>query len=88
MWTWFRRRPTKIIPTPPQFQVTVRVIGLLSPGFARVIVGPGIGHLNGGSEQDWPLDKVPENARKPNGEFYLTGVVNGIPCVVDAEGNA
>lgn len=88
MWTWFRRRPTKVVPTSRPPQVTVCVIGLLSPGFARVIVGPGMGHLNGGSHQDWPLDWVPENARTTNGEFCIMGVVNGIPCVVDAEWNA
>lgn len=47
-----------------------------------------IGHLNGGSEQGWPLDWVPENARMPNGELCIMGVVNGVPRIVNAAGNA
>ncbi|MCX8139384.1 MAG: hypothetical protein N3E46_06845 [Gemmataceae bacterium] len=33
--------------------VLVRVIARLSPETWRVIVGPGVGLLDGGSEQDW-----------------------------------
>ena len=49
----------------------------------RVIVGPGIGLLDGGSHQDWPLEWVPAAARRPNAEFHIAGIVNGVPQVVE-----
>lgn len=61
----------------------VRVIGCLSPGFVRVMVGPGVGLLDGGSEQDWPEEWVPAHARFPNREFHISGFDAGIPKVVD-----
>jgi hypothetical protein len=60
----------------------VRVIGLLTPGFARVIVGPGVGMMDGGTEQDWPLEWVPPATRRPNGEFLISGFVDGAPQIV------
>jgi hypothetical protein len=45
--------------------VLIRVIGCLSPGWWRVIVGPGVGMLGGGAEQDWPEAWVPVAARRP-----------------------
>jgi hypothetical protein len=79
MWSWFRRRPTQP-PEPPG--VLVRVIGHLTPGFVRVVVGPGVGHLDGGIEQDWPLKWVPAAVRRPNGEFRISGYVAGVPQVI------
>lgn len=52
--------------------VLVRVIASLSPGLWRVIVGPGVGMLDGGSEQTWPETWVPVSARRPNGEFWVS----------------
>lgn len=62
--------------------VLVRVIGCLSPGLWRVVVGPGVGMLDGGSEQDWPEAWVPVAARRPNGEFRISGFVDGAPRVI------
>lgn len=62
--------------------VLVRVIASLSPGWWRVIVGPGVGMLDGGSEQDWPKAFVPAAARRPNGEFRVSGFIGGVPQVV------
>jgi hypothetical protein len=59
----------------------VRVIGSLSPGWWRVVVGPGVGMMDGGSEQDWPESWVPPAARRPNGEFRIAGWVDGVPRV-------
>lgn len=50
-----------------------RVIAKLQPGFWRVIVGVGVGHLDGGVECDWPEDELPAAARTPNAEFFLVG---------------
>jgi hypothetical protein len=82
MWSWFRRRPPTVAPAPPPQGVLVRVIDLLSPRFARVIVEPGVALLDGGSEQDWPLEWVPAAARRPNGEFRVSGFAGGVPQVV------
>jgi hypothetical protein len=82
MWSWFRRRQTQG-GVPPAPRVLVRVIGCLSPGFVRVVVGPGVGMLDGGLEQDWPDAWVPAPARRPNGEFWVTGFVAGVPQVVE-----
>lgn len=62
--------------------ILVRVIASLAPGWWRVIIGPGIGMLNGGTEQDWPESWVPAAARRPNGEFHISGVVDGVPRFV------
>jgi hypothetical protein len=69
-WLFSRRQP------PPEVEpsrILVRVIGILSPGFARVIVGPGIGMLDGGLEQDWPLEWLPLVCHRPNAEIWLLG---------------
>ena len=63
-------------------RLSVRVIGCLSPGWWRVVVGPGVGMMDGGSEQDWPEAWVPPSARRPNGEFRISGFVGGVPQVV------
>lgn len=62
--------------------VLVGVIACLSPGWWRVIVGPGMGMLDGGSEQDWPEAWVPVAARWPNGEFRISGIVDGVLQVI------
>jgi hypothetical protein len=46
---------------------------LLSPGYARVTVGPGVGLLDGGSEQDWPVEWLPPESRQPNAELWWIG---------------
>jgi hypothetical protein len=51
-----------------------RVIAKLQPGTWRVIVGIGVGHLNGGSEQDWADDELPLAVRKPNAMFWITAL--------------
>jgi len=62
--------------------IQVRVIACLSPGWWRVIIGPGFGMLDGGSEQVWPDAWVPAKARRPNSEFHITGFVGGVPQFV------
>jgi hypothetical protein len=69
----------------PQTGVLIRVIACLSPGWWRVTVGPGVGMLDGGFDQDWPEAYVPVMARRPNGEFYISGVVDGIPQIIESE---
>jgi hypothetical protein len=81
MW-WFRRRQPPPAPAPDPEGVLVRVIGCLSPGHVRVLVGPGVGQLYGGLEQDWPLAFVPEWARFPNGEFRVSGFIDEVPQVI------
>jgi hypothetical protein len=51
----------------------VRVIARLCPGWVRVVVGPGVGLINGGSEQDWPEDWLPAASRAPNAELWWVG---------------
>jgi hypothetical protein len=61
----------------------VRVIYCVAPHTWRVIVGPGIGLLDGGVEQDWPEVWVPSMARCPNGEFYIAGYSDGVPQIIE-----
>lgn len=69
--------------TAPTSQgISVRVIGLMSPGSVRVVVGQGVGLLDGGNEQTWPIEWVPASARRPNGEFRISGFKAGMPQVV------
>jgi hypothetical protein len=66
-------------------RIRVRVLGCLSPGVARVVVGPGLGLLDGGAEQDWPLEWVPVEARRAGGEFWVSGFEAGVPqAILDA----
>jgi hypothetical protein len=60
-------------------KILVRVIASLTPGIWRVIVGPGMGLMDGGSEQDWPNEWIPGSARRPNGEFHISGFLEGVP---------
>ncbi len=69
MWPFTKKRDDKKSCGP--IRILVRVIGCLEPGTIRVIVGPGFGMLDGGSEQTWPIDQVPADLRLPNAEFYL-----------------
>jgi hypothetical protein len=73
------RLPNVARPVPV---TTVRVIGLLAPGFARVIVGPDVGMLDGGAHQDWPLEWIPQSARFPNREFRIAGFSDDGPQIV------
>lgn len=79
---WFRRHPSPVVPPASPQGIVVRVIGLLSPGYARVIVGLGCGMLDCGSEQDWPVEWVPAASRRPNGEFRIAGFSDRIPQVI------
>ena len=49
-----------------------RVIAKLQARTWRVIVGIGIGHLNGGFETDWDEDVLPPDVRRPNATFFVT----------------
>jgi hypothetical protein len=51
--------------------VPCRVIAKLQPRTWRVIVGIGIGHMDGGQEMDLDEDDLPVAVRRPNAEFYL-----------------
>ncbi len=82
MWWWFRRRRPQPAPAPEPQGVVVRVIGLLGAGYVRVVVGPGIGQLDGGIEQDWRLEWVPLEARFPNREFRMSRFVDGVPQII------
>lgn len=48
-----------------------KVLGCLRSGWLEVIVGPGIGMLDGGIPTEIPMDLVPFNLRTPNTEFIL-----------------
>jgi hypothetical protein len=61
--------------------ILVRVIASLSPGFWRVVVGPDAGVLDRGSQQDWPARWVPAAARRPDGEFYVSQFIGGVPQI-------
>jgi len=49
-----------------------RVIARLQDGTWRVIVGDGVGQLDGGSHQDWAEDDLPLSIRRPNAPFWVT----------------
>lgn len=52
--------------------VEVRVIFVESPSAIRVVVGPGVGHLDGGIEQTWNAEDVPVDLRRPGATFWVT----------------
>lgn len=64
--------PYAVHSTEVQGAVPCRVIGTFQPRIWRVIVGVGVGHLDGGIEQDWAEDDLPVDARKPNVTFFVT----------------
>lgn len=60
-----------------------RVLGSLRPGFLTVIVGDGIGHMDGGRPIDLAIDAVPPELRMPNSKFAIlmdrrTGRIVGV----------
>lgn len=55
-----------------QGSVPCRVLAKLQPGVWRVVVGVGIGHLDGGTEQDLPEADLPPSIRFPNATFFMT----------------
>jgi hypothetical protein len=65
----------------PSLRLSVHVIASLRPGYVRVKVGEGIGLVDY-HEVDWPIEWVPEAARKPNGAFTISGFVDGVPQVM------
>jgi hypothetical protein len=52
--------------------VPCRVIAKLQPQAWRVVVGVGIGQLDGGMEIDLDEEELPTEVRRPNAEFYIT----------------
>ena len=48
-----------------------KVLGLLRPGYLKVIVLSGYGMADGGIHHDIPLEIVPPDLRLPNSEFTL-----------------
>ena len=52
--------------------VPCRVIAKLQPTVWRVILGVGVGHLDGGTEADWSEEDLPPDLRRPNAEFFVT----------------
>jgi hypothetical protein len=62
-------------------RLSVRVIASLRPGYLRVIVGEDSGLIDC-NEVEWPVEWVPEHARRPNGEFEISGFVGGVPQVI------
>lgn len=52
--------------------VPCRVIAKLQDRVWRVIVGVGVGHLNGGIEADWNEEELPPEIRRPNATFFAT----------------
>jgi hypothetical protein len=50
---------------------TARVIGCITPGCVDIVLGPGIGMLDGGIPTVLPFDLVPSSLRMPNSEFVV-----------------
>lgn len=48
-----------------------RVMACISPCFVKVLVGPGVGLLDGGIPTDIPEHIIPADLRFPNREFIL-----------------
>ncbi len=57
---------------PVPASVEVRVIFVESPTAVRVLVGPGVGQLDGGLEQTWDAKDVPIDLRRPGAVFWMT----------------
>jgi hypothetical protein len=51
--------------------VEVAVISIESANAIRVIVGVGVGHLDGGSHRTWSASEVPIDLRRPNARFWF-----------------
>jgi len=58
--------------TPVIGTVPCRVIAKLQAKVWRVVVGVGVGHLDGGVEQDWPEADLPLEIRRPNATFFVS----------------
>ena len=52
-------------------RIRSRVIGCLRDGFVTVILGPGVGMLDGGITTDIPVEAIPPDLRMPNSEFLV-----------------
>jgi hypothetical protein len=52
--------------------VPCRVIAKLQDRAWRVIVGEGVGHLDGGFHTDLNEDELPPEIRRPNAPFFVT----------------
>ncbi|MFF0546473.1 hypothetical protein [Nocardia thailandica] len=61
----------EVFPTREPGTIPCLVIGCLRPRVWRVIVGVGVGHLDGGVEQDWPEEDLPWDFRRQNAEFFV-----------------
>ena len=49
-----------------------RVIFVESANALRVLIGPGIGQLDGGVEMTLPTELIPADFRRPNAVFWIT----------------
>ena len=54
-----------------RIRIWATVIGCLMPGCVDVILGQGIGMLDGGVATQLPIDLVPFSLRMPNTEFIV-----------------
>jgi hypothetical protein len=59
------------VPGTQQSRIWARVIGCITPGFVDVILGAGVGMLDGGVRTQIPIDLVPFALRTPNTEFVV-----------------
>ena len=54
-----------------KIRALTKVIASLYPGYLRVIVGYGYGHLDGGEPRDISVKNIPFDLRMPNSQFIL-----------------
>lgn len=52
--------------------VRCHVIAKIGARSWRVVVGVGVGHLDGGVEQTWDEDDLPVEVRRPNATFFAS----------------
>jgi len=52
-------------------RIPARVMMSPRPGSIRVLIGPGMGMLDGGAPRDIPMEIIPPELRTPNTEFTL-----------------
>lgn len=89
MWPFSRHRRHSVVRVAasvgtPGLRLPVQVIGALTPGYLRVVVA-GNGLIDGGAS-DWPIEWVPDVARRPNGAFAISGFKDGVPQFVAPRG--
>jgi hypothetical protein len=52
-------------------RVPAQVLACLVPGAVRIILLPGVGHVDGGAPRDVPVELVPLALRMPNTRLWL-----------------